>query len=179
MDEETAIGWDQSTDLAAALSTVLESVPPEELAGAGLVTDGRHNRPGRVEEAARRFGILDAPIGVLAVGSPDPPRDAALVSVEAPEAIHLGDRMRVRAEVKFDGYQGKKAMVRLLRGEEILKEHEVAIPQETSRGLRTSVIRITLDTKSVNGYNEIDAVSKNVIKTMCRVQETLNAISPV
>lgn len=132
-DEETAVGWDQSTDLAAALSTVLESVSPEQLAGAVLVTDGRHNRPARVEDSARRFGILDAPVGIVAVGSADPPRDAAMVEVRSPEAIHLGDKMRVTAVLKFDGYRGKEAKVRLMRNEEMLEEQSISIPQEHHR----------------------------------------------
>jgi len=126
-------GWDQATDIAAALGAVLEQVPPEQLAGALLVSDGRHNRPSRVEESARRFGILDAPVGVLAVGDPEPPRDAAVLAVRAPEAVHLGDRMRVDAELKFDGYQGQEAKVRLMRGEEVLDEQTVAIPQKHHR----------------------------------------------
>ena len=62
-EEEAAEGWDQATDLANAMTTVLEQVPPDNLAGLVMMTDGRHNRPGRVEDVARRFGILDAPIG--------------------------------------------------------------------------------------------------------------------
>ena len=63
--EEEAEGWDQATDLANAMTTVLEQVPPDNLAGIVMVSDGRHNRPARVEDIARRFGILDAPFGVV------------------------------------------------------------------------------------------------------------------
>lgn len=132
-DESAAEGWNDSTDLAAALSTVLEQVPGDELAGVLMVSDGRHNRPDRVEDVARRFGILDAPVGILATGSPTPPRDASILSVAAPEAIHLGDRMRVTVEAKFDGYRGKKARVLLKRGGETLDEREVSIPQDQHR----------------------------------------------
>lgn len=126
-------GWADATDLSAAMSYALEQIPPDELSGAVLLSDGRHNRPDRVEDIARRFGILDAPIGILAVGSATPPRDAAIVAVDAPEAIHLGDRMRVNAKVKFDGYKGKKAKVLLCRGEKTLEEREIAIPQDHHR----------------------------------------------
>jgi hypothetical protein len=126
-------GWADATDLSAALNHALEQIPPDELSGAILLSDGRHNRPDRVEDMARRFGILDAPIGIVAVGSTTPPRDAAIVSVDAPEAIHLGDRMRVSAKVKFDGYKGKTAKVLLCRGDKILEEREISIPQEHHR----------------------------------------------
>lgn len=131
--ESRSAGWDQATDLAAALETALDQVPPEQLAGALLVTDGRHNRPSRVDDAARRFGILDAPVGVLAVGSPDPPRDAAVVNVRSPEAVHLGDRMRIDAEVKFDHCKGEQAVVRLVRGADTLDQRILAIPQDHHR----------------------------------------------
>lgn len=131
--EAVAEGWGDATDLAAALETVLEQVPPDQLAGALLVTDGRHNRPARVEDVARRFGILDAPVGIVAVGSAEPPRDAAVLEVRAPEAIHLGDRLRVVAELKFDGYKGKQAKVQLRRGNEVLEERVISIPQDHHR----------------------------------------------
>jgi hypothetical protein len=131
--EAVAEGWGDATDLASALGTVLEQVPPDELAGVLMVSDGRHNRPERVEDVARRFGILDAPVGMIAVGSDVPPKDASIVSVKAPEAIHLGDRMRVTVEAKFDGYKGRTAKVSLKRGQDLLEEREVAIPQDHHR----------------------------------------------
>jgi hypothetical protein len=129
----SASGWNQATDIAAALDTVLEQVPPDELAGALLLTDGRHNRPSRVEDSARRFGILDAPLGIVAVGSPDPPRDAAVLAVHSPDAIHLGDRLRVSADLKFDGYKGQQAKVQLICGTRLIEERDIAIPQDRHR----------------------------------------------
>lgn len=126
-------GWDQATDIAAALDTVLEQIPPDELAGALLLTDGRHNRPARVEDSARRFGILDAPLGIVAIGSPEPPRDAAVLAVRSPDAIHLGDRMRVSADLKFDGYKGQQAKVKLTRDGTLIEEKQITIPQDLHR----------------------------------------------
>ncbi len=129
----SAAGWNQATDIAAALDSVLEQIPPEELAGALLLTDGRHNRPSRVEDSSRRFGILDAPLGIVAIGSPNAPRDAAVLAVRAPDAIHLGDRMRVAADLKFDGYKGAQAKVRLTCGGKLIEEKEISIPQDRQR----------------------------------------------
>ena len=129
----SSAGWNQATDIAAALDSVLEQTPPDELAGALLLTDGRHNRPSRVEDSARRFGILDAPLGIVAIGSPSPPRDAAVLAVRAPDAIHLGDRMRVSADLKFDGFKGTQAKVRLTGGGKLIEEKEISIPQDRHR----------------------------------------------
>ena len=131
--EEAAEGWDQATDLTKAMTTVLEQVPPDNLAGLVMVTDGRHNRPGRVEDIARRFGILDAPIGVVGIGSETPPRDAAILEVRSPDAIYLGDRLRVATVLKFDGYRGRRAKVLLKKGDEIVQEQMISIPQDHHR----------------------------------------------
>ena len=126
-------GWDQATDLAGGLETVLDQVPPDQLAGVVLLSDGRHNRPGSVEDVARRFGILDAPIAVFPTGSETPPKDAAIVSVRSPDSVYLGDRIRVGALLKFDGYRGKKAKVQLFAGDEELDSREISIPQDRYR----------------------------------------------
>ena len=98
MENDDAVeGWDQATDIAGALESVLEQVPPDQLAGVVMLSDGRHNRPGSVDDAARRFGILDAPIAVIPTGSDVPPKDAAIISVKSPDAVYLGDRIRVAA----------------------------------------------------------------------------------
>ena len=131
--EAVAEGWGDATDLASGLGTVLEQVPPDQLAGVLMLSDGRHNRPDRVEDVARRFGILDAPVGIVAIGSAEPPKDASILAVRAPEAIHLGDRMRVAVDLKFDGYKGEKAKVGLLRGGKLLEEREIPIPQDHHR----------------------------------------------
>ena len=132
-DADAIEGWDQATDIAGALDEVMEQVPPDQLAGVVLLSDGRHNRPGSVEDAARRYGILDAPIAVIASGSEIPPKDAAIVSVKAPDSVYLGDRVRMAAKLKFDGYRGKRAKVTLFSGDEELESREVAIPQDHHR----------------------------------------------
>jgi hypothetical protein len=126
-------GWDQGTDLAGALEAVLAEVAPDELAGVVLASDGRHNRPGRVEDVARRFGILDAPVGIVATGSAVPPRDLAVTAVRAPDTIFLGDRVPVAVEVKADGFRGTKAWVRLFRDGVEVAGHELEVPQDLHR----------------------------------------------
>lgn len=134
MDDTSEVeGWDQATDLAGGLETVLDQVPPDQLAGVVLLSDGRHNRPGSVEDVSRRFGILDAPVAVIPSGSDVPPKDAAIISVNAPDSVYLGDRIRVGALLKFDGYRGKKATLKLFAGDKELDSREIAIPQDNYR----------------------------------------------
>ncbi|MEJ6572078.1 MAG: hypothetical protein QNL01_09025 [Akkermansiaceae bacterium] len=143
-------GWDQATDLAGALSTVLEQIPADNLGGVVLLSDGRHNRPGRVEDVARRFGILDAPIAAIALGSDAPPRDAAILSVLSPDAVYLGDRIKVSARLKFDGYRGKQAKVKLLQGDTVLEEQTISIAQDRHR--EDVKFRHTPEKGGVTGY---------------------------
>ena len=134
LEDKTEVeGWDQATDLAGGLETVLDQVPPDQLAGVILLSDGRHNRPGSVEDVSRRFGILDAPVAVIPSGSEDPPKDAAIISVKSPDSVYLGDRIRVGALLKFDGYRGKKAKLQLFAGDEELESREISIPQDRYR----------------------------------------------
>ena len=156
-EEEAAEGWEQATDLANAMTTVLEQVPPDNLAGLVMMTDGRHNRPGRVEDVARRFGILDAPIGVVGIGSEESPRDAAILEVRSPDAIYLGDRLRVAAVVKFDGYRGRRAKVLLKKGEEIIQEKIIPIPQDHHR----EEVRFN-DVPEVDGINAYSVELENL-----------------
>ena len=132
-DDDAVEGWDQATDIAGALESVLEQVPPDQLAGVVMLSDGRHNRPGSVDDAARRFGILDAPIAVIPIGSEIPPKDASIISVKSPDAVYLGDRIRVATLLKFNGYRGKKATVELYSGDEKIDSRQISIPQDNHR----------------------------------------------
>ena len=132
-DDDAVEGWDQATDIAGALESVLEQVPPDQLAGVVMLTDGRHNRPGSVDDVARRFGILDAPIAVIPTGSESPPKDASIISVKSPDAVYLGDRIRVATLLKFNGYRGKKATVDLYSGDEKIDSRQFSIPQDNHR----------------------------------------------
>ena len=125
--------WDQSTDLAGAFDSILETVPPNQLAGIILLSDGQHNRPGSVEDVVRRFGAIGAPVVVFPSGSADVPRDLAWIDVQAPDSVYLSDRLRVKAVLKADGFRGKEVRVRFLEGETVLEERTVSVPQEQYR----------------------------------------------
>lgn len=132
-DLEAGEGWEQGTDLAGGLESVLTQVPLEQLAGVVLLSDGRHNRSGSVEDMARRFGVLDVPIAVIASGSEVPPKDAAIMRVQSPDSVFLGDRIRADVLLNFEGYRGGRARVQLFAGEEEVDSQEIRIPQDQHR----------------------------------------------
>ncbi len=106
------------TDMTAALEEVKKQVSPEQLAGIVLLTDGQQNTPDRPEAPARELGMSEVPICPIVIGGKEPPRDAAVVSVVAPEVVHAKDTMYVTVELKLDGLKGKTAQVKLMRDDE-------------------------------------------------------------
>ncbi len=119
-----------STDVAGALEKVERAFPAGSLAGVLLVSDGRHNGAADPAPVARRLGVLGAPVYALAVGAPEPPRDASILSLRAPDCIYLGDQVRVTADLKFDGCRGRQLRVKLLQGETVADETTVAVADD-------------------------------------------------
>jgi len=125
----------RSTDLAAALVKVRDDIPPEQLAGVLLLTDGRHNTRGNLELAARRLGIQGAPVCSVLVGSTSPPPDAVVTGVVAPHAVYVEDKLVIEAGVKFDGLRGKEARIQLTHGGKLIDERTVRVPSDSFRTL--------------------------------------------
>lgn len=118
------------TNLAAALRKVARDVEPGRLAGVVLLTDGRHNADARVEDALRPLAEGEVPVASVVLGADRPPRDAAVVSLSAPDMVHAEDTMQVAVDLKLDGLAGETAEVRLLRedAEEPVATGTVRIP---------------------------------------------------
>ena len=132
-------GFRRRTDLAGALAHTLERVPAESLAGVLLLSDGRHNGDRPVDDAARRLGLTGAPLHAVAIGSARGPKDAAFLKVESPSSIYLGDRLKIRAEIKADGLQGAQLKVVLRQGDTEIESQTLAVPEENHR----TTIRLT------------------------------------
>ena len=129
----TDADFQMRTDITAALEQAIERVPAESLAGVLLLSDGRHNGEKPPDDAARSLGLTGAPIHAVAIGSSKGPKDAAFLKVEVAESIFLGDRIKVRAEVKADGMKGSQLKVALRQGETEVDAQTVPVPEETFR----------------------------------------------
>ncbi len=106
-----------ATDLAGALEKVAAAMQPEQTAGVILLSDGRHNAPGSVEAISRKFGTQHVPVYALVLGgNSNPPTDAAIVSVVAPESVSTNDRVSFVVDVKLDGLAGSNVTVTLFDG---------------------------------------------------------------
>ena len=132
-------GFRMRTDLTGALTQTLDRVPAESLAGVLLLSDGRHNGDVPVDDAARSLGLTGAPLHAVAIGSTRGPKDAAFLKVEAPESIYLGDRLKIRAEVKADGMKGAQLKVVLREGDKEIESQTLAVPEDSHR----TTVRLT------------------------------------
>ncbi|MFO7956473.1 MAG: hypothetical protein R6X33_05195 [Candidatus Brocadiia bacterium] len=124
-----------ATDLAAALDRARRDVPLERLAGIILLTDGRHNAETPLQPVARDLSVAGVPVSSVVFGAQRPPRDAAVLSLDVPEAVFVEDRMLVTAELKLDGLAGEtlKVALRGPEGEEALDERTVQVPTDRYR----------------------------------------------
>lgn len=121
------------TDAAEALTKIQESCPPENLAGVVMLSDARNNGAQPPDDAARRLGLQGSPICPVLVGSAAGARDASLVEVSHPQSIFLGDRLRVRADIKVDRMRGREVKVSLLRGDKVMKTETLKVPEDAWR----------------------------------------------
>ena len=121
------------SDLTGALAQVQQAYPAESLAGIVLLSDARHNGPLPPDVVARSLGSQGSPVVPVLVGSAAGARDAAIVQVSHPQSLFLGDRLRVKVDLKLDRLRGQEVKVSLRRGEQVVKEEVLKVPDEAWR----------------------------------------------
>lgn len=115
-----ADGETDGTRLFAALSASLADVPPDRVAGAILITDGRvHDVP--AETAALGF---TAPVHALITGRPSE-RDRRVVLVTTPRFGIVGQSQTIVFRVEDQGAPGGTAEVAIRRDGELLERRRV------------------------------------------------------
>ncbi len=115
-----ADGETDGTRLFQALAATLSDVPPERVAGAFMITDGRvHDVP--AEAGALGFA---APLHALITGAPDE-RDRRVVLVAAPRFGIVGQQQTVSFRVEDTGAPASRAQVKISRDGETLDQRTV------------------------------------------------------
>jgi hypothetical protein len=121
IDAGQSDGETDGTRLFSALSAGLADVPPDRVAGAILVTDGRvHDVPS--EAAALGFA---APVHALITGRPDE-RDRRIQLINAPRFGIVGQQQTVVFRVEDSGVRGGSARIKVSRDGEPIEERGVA-----------------------------------------------------
>ncbi len=117
-------GETDGTRLFSALGATLADVPPDRVAGAIIITDGRvHDVPG--EAAALGFA---APVHALITGRKDE-RDRRVVLVTAPRFGIVNQSQRITFRVEDQGAPAGLAQVTVRRDGETIDTRSVAIGQ--------------------------------------------------
>jgi uncharacterized membrane protein len=94
------------TDFAGPLSHLAREWHASETLSAGvlIISDGRQTAGTDPAPAARALAARDIPVYCLAVGDPDPPRDAVLAELRGPQEIFKGETVRLDARLRITGY---------------------------------------------------------------------------
>jgi len=121
------------TDLTAALRQVLRTVPPEQLGGVLLLSDGRHNGADAVELPGAQFAGRGIPIHSVLLGTKLGLRDASVARLESPETVFLGEEMVVQAELSFSGLRGESAKVELLLEDTVVDQRVLPVADQRER----------------------------------------------
>src|SRR5262249_30243861 len=116
-----ADGETDGTRLFHALTATLADVPPERVAGAFLITDGRvHDVP--VDAGALGFA---APLHALVTGTPNE-RDRRVVLVAAPRFGIVGQQQTISYKVEDNGVSaGGAAEIKISRDGEVIEQRTV------------------------------------------------------
>jgi hypothetical protein len=116
-DDPTAQTTDWGPVLAEALNAAGTTNEGEAapILGVVLLTDGRQNGPTNLRPTIDRLAARRIPIYPVLIGSQQPPRDAAIAAVKAPESVFKGDVATIAVTLKLDGYAGRPVAVTLDR----------------------------------------------------------------
>ncbi len=152
------------TNIAAVFGKASADIPSGQLAGILLLSDGRHNASESLETAAARLGQAGVPVCSLAFGNGQhPPKDAAVVSADAPDVLYVNDSFKADVDVKLDNLSGQKVSVKLLDGANIVDTKSIDVKTDSIRE------RVVLSDKpKVVGYHaykvQIDPIEGEVEK---------------
>ncbi len=124
---------EQSTDLAAALESLLTAGDEERLAGVLLFTEGRHNVARPLDPLVTQLAKRSVPVSSAVLGGRRPPKDAAIADLDAPETVYARDRMVVMVDLKLDALKDEKVRVTLYDGDRKADEQTLTVPAESWR----------------------------------------------
>jgi hypothetical protein len=126
VDAAESDGETDGTRLFSALSSALADVPPDRVAGAVIITDGRvHDVPPDIATLG-----FSAPLHALITGSRDE-RDRRVALVAAPRFGIVGQPQTITFRVEDQGTSPGSAEVTVRRDGEVLETRNVVIGRET------------------------------------------------
>jgi hypothetical protein len=122
-----ADGETDGTRLFSALNATLADVPPDRIAGAIFITDGR------VHDVPADIGALGfaAPVHALITGHPDE-KDRRVVLIAAPRFGIVGQNQTISFRIEDEGVRASSAEVKISRDGELLDRRVVATGRQVN-----------------------------------------------
>ncbi len=117
----------RSTDILTAVEEAGAAAMGYPSAGAVLISDGGQNS-GPARRLAEEAGVSVFAVGV---GSPTPPRDIAVSSVQAPPVMFVEEEAVLTVEGSIHGYTGRETLVSLFRGNALI-DSQTIVPASDS-----------------------------------------------
>jgi hypothetical protein len=142
-DDPATLTTDWQPALAKALEATGSDADAAPVLGVVLLTDGRQNGPADPRPTVERLASRSIPVYPILIGSTQPPRDAAIATVKAPESVYKGDTATIAATLKLDGYAGRAIAVTLDRPGAAPLRQVVDAPADGSRPVVT--FRVPMD----------------------------------
>lgn len=146
-----------------------------------LLSDGAWNTGRDPTEVARVLGRLGVSVFTVGVGNPEPPRDAAVLDLQAPKEMLLGDELLLTAKIAATGLDSPRLTVQLLQDGQIVQEKPVVAPPSgrpvavtfsllpNEPGLKRYVARVPPEQGEQDESNNSASASINVLEQKIRV----------
>jgi hypothetical protein len=142
-DDPATFTTDWQPVLEEALKETGRAADAAPLLGVVLLTDGQQNAPADPQPMVERLSAREIPVFPVLIGSPQPPRDAAVATVKAPESVYKGDVATITATIKLDGYADSSVAVTLDHPGGPPLRQVISAPADGSRPLVT--FRVPMD----------------------------------
>ena len=138
------------TDLGDPLVQTVLARTGENLSAVLLLSDGNHHGASDPRRAAAFLGRLGVPIVAVGVGASEPPRDLAVVAVDATGHVFPGDEVRAQVTVRTSGFEALDVPLEVLEGDAVIARTPLSI----AGGSRTQVVevRFTADSTGSREY---------------------------
>lgn len=171
--DQISASTDISTALFDSLQTALQDVPPDQVAGALMITDGQvHDVPETMEEIG-----IDAPIHALITGREDE-RDRRMVIARAPRYGVVGEPFTIEYEVISQGFGDEDQTVsvsiffdgELISTESVRANETVRFESEIPHGGKNIIeLRVEVADGELTDINNRAFVTLNGIRENLRV----------
>ncbi|MCC7347246.1 MAG: hypothetical protein IT538_07585 [Variibacter sp.] len=167
-----ADGETDGTRLFSALSATLADVPPDRVAGALFITDGRvHDVPAEAAELG-----FSAPLHALVTGHANE-RDRRVVLVSAPRFGIVGQQQTIAFRVQDQGAQSGAVQITVRRDGETVETRSVAVGQEEKVSVQVPHAGpniVEIEAEPLDG--ELTAVNNRAVVSIDGVRDKLRVL---